>query len=331
MMNPKVLFDILYALAALNGRGEELFGSCLSGAREAFARSLAYSTFPEVWFEVPLTGEPCFDLHAGFFHEAADPEKAYQPEETGGFPEAFSWFARQKNGARQMILSWDLRQGGVSVPAIMLLVDDTDPKTVDGFLRSVGREDAAERYRAFTGRLPEGWFPCYSGVFPGRPGSGLRVECIPDKWLQSAYAKDPELLRKHLAQAGIRNFGDTLILYCRQLADTPFQIEFQFDVEADGTTGPVLGVSLRFSNPPGEENWHCFDPNGEAGKLMNRITEWGLADSRWKQLADTAFAQRVSFKGESCLLFCYPAFVKLRWRDGVTVDAKAYLRAGTQD
>ena len=63
---------------------------------------------------------------------------------------------------------------------------------------------------------------------------------------------------------------------------------------------------------------------------MQHVEEWGLADERWRLLADTAFAKQIKFSGESALIYCFPAFIKLRWRNGEPIDAKAYLMAGTQ-
>ena len=330
-MDHSMLYEILYALAASGGREKTLFGGCAPAARKAFARSCAGTAFPEIWFEIPLLGEPRFDLHALTSREALDPETEFPPDAAGGFPDVFRWFARQGENVRQLALSWDLKPGKDQSAAIQLLVADKDPHTVSGFLKSAGREDAIERYEAFSRRRPKEWFTCYYGIFPERPGSGLRVECIPVQSLQEAYAKDPELLRRHLSMVGIREFGDTLLPRCRDLADTPFRLEFQFDVGEDGSAGPVMGVSLRFSCPPGEGEWDFFNPGGKAGRLMDRICEWGLADDRWRLLNDTSFARRVTHGEESCLLFCFTAFVKLRWKAGVPLDAKAYLMAGVRD
>ena len=330
-MDQSMLYEILYALAASNGREQALFGACAPAARKAFARSRAGSAFPEIWFEIPLTGTPRFDLHALTSRGALDPDGTWPEETTGGFPDVFRWFARQGNTVRQLALSWDLNPDRDPSAAIQMLLMREDADTVAGFLKAAGREDAVGRHTAFSRRLPEGWYTCYYGVFPERPGSDLRVECIPDDSLQAAYAKDPELLRRHLEQVGVRDFGDTLLSRCRCLADTPFQMEFQFDVGEDGSAGPVAGVSLRFACPPGEDGWDFFNPDGKAGELMDRIGEWGLADDRRRLLGDTLFANRVSHGGESCLLYCYTAFVKLRWRAGVPLDAKAYLRAGVQN
>ena len=329
-MDDRMLYELLYALAATNGREQALFGPCAPAAREAFARSRAGSAFPEIWFEVPLLGAPRFDLHALTARDALSPETVYTPETTGGFPETFRWFANQGENVRQLALSWDLRPGEAPTAAIQLLVGGTDPDTVTGFLKAAGREDAEDRYRAFAKRLPEGWLACYYGVFPGRPGSSLRVECFLARRLQAAYAEDPELLRRHLEQVGVGDFGDTLLPRCQSLANTPFRLEFQFDVEEDGGAGPVVGASLRFTCPPGEGGCAFFDPSGDAGKLMDKVCQWRLADSRWRMLGDTMFARRVKRGEESCLLYCFTAFVKLRWRDGVPLDAKAYLVAGVR-
>ena len=63
---------------------------------------------------------------------------------------------------------------------------------------------------------------------------------------------------------------------------------------------------------------------------MRQAMAWGLVDERWHLLADTAFAKRLTYGSESALLYCFPAFLKLRWRDGEPLDAKAYLIAGIQ-
>ena len=63
-MDRMMLYDLIYALAARDGREAALFGSCAPLAREALAHSLAGTGFPELWFELPLAGDPWFDLHA---------------------------------------------------------------------------------------------------------------------------------------------------------------------------------------------------------------------------------------------------------------------------
>lgn len=327
-MDKRLCYELLYALAARGGREQALFGACAPGSREAFARSAPGRAFPEIWFEIPMSGEPRFDFHALTARQDLDPEQAFAPEETGGFPEVFRWFANRGDDVRQLALSWDLKPDEPPSPAVQLLAGRRAPETMAAFLRACGREDGAERYLAFDARIPAEWYPCYTGVFPGRPGSAVRVECIPDLRTQSFYAKDPQLLRQHLAQAGFRDFGDTLLPRCAVLAGAPFRLEFQFDVDENGCAGPVFSASLRFAAPPGKEGFPSFDPAGEAGRLMQTVAGWGLADDRWRLLGDLSFIRMMALGGESAVLYCFPAFIKLRWRAGEPADAKAYLIAG---
>ena len=297
----------------------------------AFARSLPGSGFPELWFELPLAGEPWLDFHALASREHLQGVEAFSPETTGNCPEAFTWFARQGDEVRQLALSWDTGRGDVERPAVQLLVSTDNPRVTCDFLAAAGRADAQSAYRAFVGSIAKDWYPCYTGVFPGRAGHNLRVECIPQFDQQREYASDAALLERDLRQTGLPKLGDTTVERCQLLARAPFQLEFQFDVEPDGRAGATFGASVRFAAPIGtRDTYKSFEANGAAGELMQQVEAWGLADERWRLLQGTMFAQRVTHEGESAVLYCYPAFLKLRWRDGEPLDAKAYLIAGIQ-
>ena len=326
----QMLFNIIYALAASDGREEELFGSCAPLAQQSFARSFAGDEFPEIWFEIPLAGEPWFDLHVLTSRDALDDGKQLSHDRNLLHPELFEWFANQPDGVRQLALSHDLSAGRVDNPAVQLLVSTRNPNVTCSFLEEASGAGAARTYRAFVEHLPKGWFACYTGVFPGRPGMGLRVECIPDSDLQKRYACDADLIAEHLRQVGLDELGDTIVPRCQQFARMPFNIEFQFDVDADGSAGSTLGLSARFDAPPGSDGWDCFEADGAGGELMQMVESWGLADERWRLFAGATFAKSVSRGGERSLIFNFPAFVKLRWRDGHALDAKAYFMAGVQ-
>lgn len=325
-MDRKMLYDIIYALAARDGREKTLFGNCAPLAHRALTHSLVGEAFPELWFELPLAGDPWFDLHALASRTELDGVTTFPPEKTGGYPEAFAWFAQADN-VRQLALSYDVSSGSIEHPALQLLIARKDMSVVCDFLEAAGRADAVPTYRTFIKSLPEGWFACYTGLFPDRQQMGLRVECIPDQLLARSYAEDGALLEEHLRRVGFSSFDDTLIERCQELAHTPFQLEFQFDVMPDGRAGTTLGASVRFTCPPGEGDWGSFL---DAGELMQKVQGWGLADGRWIQLGGTAYAQGVQFGGEKLSIYCFPAFLKLRWRDGAPLDAKAYLIAGVQ-
>lgn len=324
------LFEILYALAAINGRDAALFGQSMPNAREAFAHSLACGVFPEVWFEIPLAGEPWFDLHLLASRESLKSIDGFAAEDTGGHPGVFEWFAKEKN-VRQLALSWDVGSGYAESPAVQVLVDCDDPEVSYSFLRAAGRDDLQEAYRAFITRKPSLWYACYTGTFPNRKRDFVRIECIVNSPQQRMYARDAQLMEDDLRQAGVRELSETCIAYCQELVQSPFQFEFQFDVLPDGTLGPTFSASARFACPSEQGDWPAFDPEGAGGVLMERVESWGLADERWRLLADTIFAKSATKGEDKRTLFCYPAFVKLRFRDGKPLDAKAYLLAGIQD
>ena len=356
-MDSAFLYDMIYALAARDGREKVLFGASAPLAREAFGKSMASAAFPELWFELPLLGEPWFDLHALTSRESLTADDAFKAEQTGGNPDVFRWFAVQDQATvRQLALSWDTGKGKAEHPAVQLLVSCRDIEVTCGFLRAAGRPDAINAYRSFVKSLPHGWFACYAGVFPMRPGHTLRVECIPSRDLQQAYADDPTLLMAHLRQVGLGAsmvgddstpdavgashsaaggwmagaLGDTIVPRCQLMAKTPFQLEFQFDVEPDGGAGETFGASVRFGRPSCDDRYGPFASDGPAGDFMREVEAWGLSDTRWRELAETSFAMRATRGDESCVLYCYPAFIKLRWHAGEPLDAKAYLVAGLE-
>ena len=329
MIDRAMVYEILYALAACNGRADELFGDEAPLATRAVSHSLAGKAFPEVWFELPLTGEPWFDLHLLTSRATLDPSMTFRAEDCGGHPELFAWFARQRD-VRQLALSYDLSAGRADDPAVQLLVNSGDPEPSCGFLEAAGRPEMVPAYRLFRERMPEEWYACYTGVFPGRGRAAMHVECIVERERQKAYAQDPALIEADLRQAGFDALGETIVERCHLLACTPFPLEFQIEVMPDGTTGDVLGASVRFDCPPGRDDWPSFEEEGAGGALMRQLEDWGLADGRWHRFSEMTFAKRVSFRGESVRAFIFPAFVKLRWRAGEPLDAKAYFMAGLQ-
>ena len=330
-MDQLMVYRLIYALAARDGRDRDLFGPHAKRGVEAFACSTPGTRFPELWFELPLTGNPWFDLHVLTARTDLSAGQAPVPEACGGYPAVFAWFAGAENG-RQLALSWDLNAGDRPAAAVQLLLFQRDDRTACDFLKAAGRPEAAPAYRTFLSRMPEGWFACYLGVFPSRPGHHLRVECIPTDQLQQEYARDPSLISRHLSRVGFTHLTDSLLSGCQALASSPFQFEFQFDVDEKGSADITLGASVRFAiGDDRSGRMQSFTGNDAAGSLLQRLEKQGLADDRWRRLEETAFAQKLTYRQENCVIFCAPVFIKLRWRAGEPLDAKAYLMAGVQE
>ena len=322
------LYDIIYALTAEGGREKALFGSCGPAAHEAFCRSLAGEAFPELWFELPLAGDPWLDFHALTSYVDVAGTQADFAGHDGVYTDALAWFANQEpNKVRQLALSYDTSRGDVDHPAVQLLVDGRDLSVPCAFLKAAGRSDLREAYTVFTSAMPAEWYACYVGVFPGRDDVGadpwVRVECIVGSGCQQAYAHDTEALRSHLACIGLDNADDELVTGVQELAGSPFPLELQFNVGPDGKATSALSASVRFQ--PGD--WVDAERRGQIGRLAAWMQERGLADGRCGLLAQNAFGKRLEHNGETALISCFPAFVKLRWREGQAPDAKAYLMA----
>lgn len=327
------IYDIIYALAARDGREAALFGGCASLAHDAFCASVTGEPFPEVWFEIPLLGDPWFDVHILTSREAMD-DSTEPPTGCGQkAQDAFRWF-RTSHNTRQLALSWDIGTSGAKEPAIQVLLYEPDADASCAFLESVGRADAQEAYRTFVERIPQDWFACYSGVFPTRTTPFLRVECVTSYELRDAYAADANLLRAHLEQCGLPFASDAscdIVPVCQHLASLPYQLEFQFNIDKDGNPTDVFSPSVRFALSHGTSNQECFDVNGPIAELMSFLESKGLADDRWRLLADTAFAQSIKKDGGAMgTLYCAPIFIKLRWSQGKLLDTKAYLIAGIE-
>ena len=306
-----------------------MFGHSFERSREAFSKSTPGRRFPELWFEIPLLGDPWFDLHVLTSREDIGPEDRGDSHSCGGYDRIFAWFSGEES-ARQLAISWDLNAGDKPTSGIQLLQRRKDIKAACDLLEIAGRGSAAASYGTFTDNIPDEWFACYLGVFPGRPGHNLRVECIPDDDLQKLYAKDPASLTDHLQKAGVKDLNE-IVPFCRELADTPFGFELQFDVKADGIPGDIMGASLRFGVGKTGKSYPPFEMAGPAGELMKRLEDRGLADERWRRLDELSFAHKLSREGESLTLYCAPVFVKVRFRKGEAFDAKAYLMAGALD
>ena len=183
------MYDIIYALAAKDSRETALFGNCAPCAREALSRSLAGEKLPEIWLEVPLSGDPWFDIHALTAYEDVAGTQAAFAGQGGSYADALSWFAAQPPmTVRQLALSYDTHAGDVDHPAVQLLVCGRDKSVPLEVLEAIGLSSAKPSYRTFAHNMPKEWFACYIGAFPRRQATDsppwVRVECLVGKKLQ---------------------------------------------------------------------------------------------------------------------------------------------------
>lgn len=324
------IYNTLYLLVADEGREEALFGDCQPLAQEAFRRSLAGDEFPIVWFEVPLLGAPRFDLHVAMSRTALAPGTRFAFGAGAGYEELFRWYANEEPGGKGLALAYDVSEGSIDAPAVHVNVNGAPLARMDRFfdLAAGTGAGAANRWRTFQKHLPQGWRVWYVGFHPGRPHTPVRVDCFVGNDLKDAYAGDLGLLERHLRECGFTKVSPELRDAAGLITSSPFPLELQFDVLEDGSVGPTIGVSAAFRSVNPAALRRQFGEGGAAAKLMGQVEAHGLADDRWRHLAEASFARLVDTSSGALALYCSPTFVKLRVRDGKPLDAKAYLQAG---
>ena len=322
------LYEMLYRLAADEGRERTLFGSCAEMAHEAFVRSLVGDGFSYVWFELPLLGKPRFDLHVAFSRDCLG-DGSFFPGAGNGYDELFRWYANEESGGEGLAFAYDVGEGAVDVPAVHVNVNRAPLDDMDRFFALAGASDGSARYRSFVKRLPDGWSVWYAGVHPGRPGVPVRVDCFVHSRIRRAYATDPGLFERDLRSCGFTADLDALPDLAGALLSSPYTLELQFDVLEGGEVGPTLGLSGAFRMQVATQMQSLFDEGGAIAGLMGHVERLGIADERWHAVRDALYSLGISVPGSErkVIAYCLPTFIKLRMREGRALDTKFYLQA----
>ena len=138
------MFDLLYMLAAADGRGEALLGGQREQLRSRYERTLIGSARPSLYLEFPLLGEPCYDFLSVI--DEVKPGDTFAPGAGFGYQKAFDWFStvcEDKNVS--MGFELDLSTGEQERAGIYLQQRQRF-ELVEPFLASV---DEAWRYPAY--------------------------------------------------------------------------------------------------------------------------------------------------------------------------------------
>lgn len=330
MIDRLSLYDAIYGLSADGPCEEALYGSCAPMARTAFERSLIGDEFPLIWFEVPLTGEARFDLHVALSRGSLKSGVSFLPGAGSGYDELFRWYAEEEVGGAGLAFAYDVSEGRIDQPAVHVNVNNAPLADIHRFFDLAAGDGAAERYFGFVARLPHAWRVWYTGVHPGRPGSPVRVDCFVNHEGKTRYQKDISLFEADLKALGFEAISPALFDVAQLVLSSPYNLELQFDVMADGTCGPTIGISAAFTLRAATLMRSLFEGDGVAAQLMEGIEKLGLADSRWHYVPRAIYSMLTNVEEERITLYCLPTFVKMRVRDGVPLDAKLYFQASAQ-
>jgi hypothetical protein len=322
-----MLYETLYRLASKDV-GCDLFGTNAPLAQEAFRRASAGASMPIVWFEVPLSGQPRFDLHVAHGNADLHEHAPFASNAMDGHGALLNWYASEPREGGGLALAYDAGDGRIDTPAVHANVNAARAFDVEGFFSHVGRPEATAHYYSFAKQLPQGWHIWYFGVHPGRSGTPDRVDCFVDKSLKRTYAAEPTKLEGDLQKAGFAAEGSAARCVSTKVAASPFGMELQFDILPDGMLGQTMGVSARFPLAAASAARLLWEPDGGASQLMELAENARIADARWRRVRDIMFTTAVQDGNVSQALYCVPVFAKFRVCTDKLLDAKVYLQAG---
>ena len=325
------MFDLLYMLAAADGRGEALLGGKREQLRSLYERTLIGGARPSLYLEFPLLGEPCYDFLSVI--DEVEPGATFAPGAGFGYQKAFDWFSsvcEDKNVS--MGFELDLSVGEQERAGIYLQQRQRF-ELVEPFLASVGEARRYPAYKNVQKAMPKGWPPAYVALFPGRKGSPTRIGGYMAQVERRRCAADPAHLGDCLRRIGFDSFDEQMLARCAQLMGMAPGVDVQFDILEDGTLGDTFGLALSFNELRPSSARRQME-EGVGSRIMSTLQQWGLADDRWRLLGNVAFARQYPYVREDgttgqlglCTLLNY---VKVKFRDTQMQPAKFYLILAT--
>ena len=326
MPAPTEVFDLLYGHAAGEGREAVLFGTSVEWARPAFRGLLTGGEFPITYLEFPLLGSPRFDMLTGYQRL---PKGSRFPEGSGFDSRALTdWFSsvpEELGAGFGFEIDHDRRAAGTTG---VYLQFRGNRELIAPFLASVGAEERCRDSLSLCGKMPEGWSIAYIGLFPGRPGTPVRLGGYLSPREQRALSLDENLLERRFRQIGFTRFNGEMLNNCRELIGLAPGVDFQFDLERNGALGSTFGLSLDCSRVRAREA-AAWMGEGPGGRMMETIRRMGLADSRWRRIAGAVLEKGVFVRqGEKILPYAMAVrmnYAKVPFRDAKALPAKFYL------
>ena len=327
----EIAFGALVGLVAKHSGGTEFLGDTSALAAGAYQKSLIGDYFPNYWMEVPLLGNPGFDLHVYYNRGQVDPGDHFESGCGFGMQAMFDWYFNVETGGVGVGFAHDLRDGSCDVGAYVNfgskpLADER------GFFTSLEADGSYGYTSELLARLPGSWQPWYLGLFPNRPGSGVRVGAFVSVERQADYAADPRTLADDLTRAGFTAFDSVMLERLQALAALPFILELQLDA-VEGGVGDTLGADLTLKHVHASDASVLFAKDAPGEKACRLLEAWGVVDSRWHRIPDASISCMLPIgeggKTFMLLMRCNPSFIKSKWVATQPQPAKVYFQCTT--
>ena len=323
-----IAYEVLCLQIADGGRGDVLLGGSASRARHAVQPFLVGDSFPSVYFEFPLIGDPFLDVT--LLYNTLEPGARIASEAAAGTEAVIDWYARECSAIDNVSFGFELDTKDPELPSAAIHFQPREHlDLVEPFCEAVGEPERARLYLDLAARMPERWPLSFFGMFRGRPGSPLRVCGYLGDDEKHACASDEGHVAEVFETVGFTAYDSAMVADIATLmALAPETADFQFDVYPDGTIGDTFAIDVSFGIARPEVVHESFE-TGACGRVLGCFEEWGMADGRWKLAADVAFARALPAEDEDGSLKKFgfslvPQWVKARWRAGVRQPSKLY-------
>lgn len=317
---------MLLGHVASGGRGEQLFGDSLERVRKAVPEFLGNGSFPDIYLEFPLSGEPFIDISLTAVMDDTS-EASYIASPLAKDTDSMIEYIRAAYGKYPDVsggFEIDTRSADPG-PAAVHFQPREHTELAAGFCEATGEPLYGQLYEEMVRRLKDSWEPSYFGLFRGRPGFPLRVGGYLCQGEISRCTDDPERIVRTFEAAGFKTYDDQMIeQIVAVMSLTPTQNEFQFDIFPDGTVGDIFSLSTNFDiGQPGDVLASLKD--GYGADYFDLLKKWDIADSRLEKVPEAVFANMLPLGNMAVTFSAFPQWFKVRWKDSKLQQAKGYL------
>ena len=326
--------ELLCLLAADEGRGPVLFGGSVSRTLAALRPFMVGKSFPNVYLEFPLAGDPFLD--ATVLYAELDAGDRIESDRAAGTEGLRDWFARASRDHPGIAFGYtpDANEPA-STPAGVYFQPHEHSELVAPFCQAAGEPERAELYLDLAKRLPREWELAYLGMPRCCAGSPLRVGGYFRRSKLGAEFYSAEYFAGCFDRIGFAAYDGPMLGRIAEMAGAaPGDMDFQLDVHPDGALGDAFALEARFDATVAGRTRALFE-GGPGARVMGLLESWGAADGRWKSGVRASLTRTVPVElpdgtDGRYLFVLLPQWVKARWKDACLQPAKLYLIAFAQ-
>ena len=326
--NYKDLFDILCAFAASKGRAANLFGEDVLRLSEKITPFLIGSSFPNIYLEFPLIGNPFLD--ATILYNDIEYGTRINSAIAGKCSDLLDWYSQIRKKYQRISFGFEIdTDSSENTQAAIHFQPRKSIELVEPFCKIIGEEDRGKLYLEAAKNMPDGWPLSYFGIFRGRKNTPLRVCGYLNDEIASDASKDPMKIKAVFNKVGFKDYDNQMLEQISKIMSLSYRgMDFQFDVYPDGSFGDTFALDVQLKERGSKHICKAFE-NGVSAELMNILKSWGIADERTSLLKDIGLSRCIKIPCEDNIdakfAFIFsPDWIKIRWKKCQLQPSKCY-------